>query len=143
MGALFAQIPLDAMTTSMTINATAAWLLALYIAAAEEQGVARRDLQGTTQNDIIKEYLSRGTYVFPPGPSMRLTRDVILFTTRELPKWNPMNVCSYHLQEPGATPGQELSFALATAIAVLDAVKASSDLDAAQFGEVVGPISFF
>jgi ethylmalonyl-CoA mutase len=143
MRALFDQIPLDAMNTSMTINATAAWLLALYIAVADEQGAARRDLQGTTQNDIIKEYLSRGTYVFPPGPSMRLTRDVILFTTRELPKWNPMNVCSYHLQEAGATPVQELSFALATAIAVLDAVKASSDLDAAQFGEVVGRISFF
>src|SRR5258706_5360213 len=143
MRALFDQIPLGAMNTSMTINATAAWLLALYIAVAEEQGVARRDLQGTTQNDIIKEYLSRGTYVFPPAPSMRLTRDVILFTTRELPKWNPMNVCSYHLQEAGATPVQELSFALATAIAVLDAVKASSDLDAAQFGEVVGRISFF
>jgi ethylmalonyl-CoA mutase len=143
MRALFDQIPLGAMNTSMTINATAAWLLALYIAVAEEQGVARCDLTGTTQNDIIKEYLSRGTYVFPPGPSMRLTRDVILFTTRELPKWNPMNVCSYHLQEAGATPVQELSFALATAIAVLDAVKASSDLDPAQFGEVVGRISFF
>src|SRR5499433_2976312 len=143
MRALFDQIPLGAMKPSMTINATAAWLLALYIAVAEEQGVARRDLTGTTQNDIIKEYLSRGTYVFPPGPSMRLTRDVILFTTRELPKWNPMNVCSYHLQEAGATPVQELSFALATAIAVLDAVKATSDLTAAQFGEVVGRISFF
>ena len=143
MRALFDQIPLGAMNTSMTINATAAWLLALYIAVADEQGAARRDLQGTTQNDIIKEYLSRGTYVFPPGPSMRLTRDVILFTTRELPKWNPMNVCSYHLQEAGATPVQELAYALATAIAVLDAVKASSDLDAAQFGEVVGRISFF
>jgi (2R)-ethylmalonyl-CoA mutase len=143
MRTLFDQIPLGTMNTSMTINATAAWLLALYIAVADEQGVARRDLQGTTQNDIIKEYLSRGTYVFPPGPSMRLTRDVILFTTRELPKWNPMNVCSYHLQEAGATPVQELAYALATAIAVLDAVKASSDLDAAQFGEVVGRISFF
>jgi len=143
MRALFDGIPLDAMNTSMTINATAAWLLALYIAVADEQGVKRCDLQGTTQNDIVKEYLSRGTYVFPPGPSMRLTRDVILFTTRELPKWNPMNVCSYHLQEAGATPVQELSFALATALAVLDTVKASSDLEAAQFGEVVGRISFF
>src|ERR1700736_4529256 len=143
MRALFADIPLAEMNTSMTINATAAWLLALYIAAAEEQGVDRRALQGTTQNDIIKEYLSRGTYVFPPAPSMRLTKDVILYTTAELPKWNPMNVCSYHLQEAGATPVQELAFALATAIAVLDAVKASSDLDAAQFGEVVGRISFF
>jgi len=143
MRALFDQIPLGAMNTSMTINATAAWLLSLYIAVADEQGAARRDLQGTTQNDIIKEYLSRGTYVFPPGPSMRLTRDVILFTTREMPKWNPMNVCSYHLQEAGATPVQELAYALATAIAVLDAVKASSDLTVEQFGEVVGRISFF
>jgi ethylmalonyl-CoA mutase len=143
MRALFDQIPLGAMNTSMTINATAAWLLALYIAVADEQGASRKDLQGTTQNDIIKEYLSRGTYVFPPGPSMRLTRDVILFTTKELPKWNPMNVCSYHLQEAGATPVQELAYALATAIAVLDAVKSSSDMDAAQFGEVVGRISFF
>ena len=143
MRALFDQIPLGAMNTSMTINATAAWLLALYIAVADEQGVPRPELQGTTQNDIIKEYLSRGTYVFPPGPSMRLTRDVILFTTRELPKWNPMNVCSYHLQEAGATPVQELAYALATAIAVLDAVKSSSDLDVAQFGGVVGRISFF
>jgi ethylmalonyl-CoA mutase len=143
MRALFDHIPLGAMNTSMTINATAAWLLALYIAVADEQGAPRKDLQGTTQNDIIKEYLSRGTYVFPPGPSMRLTRDVILFTTRELPKWNPMNVCSYHLQEAGATPVQEVAYALATAIAVLDAVKASSDMDATQFGEVVGRISFF
>ena len=143
MRALFDQIPLAAMNTSMTINATAAWLLALYIAVADEQGAPRKDLQGTTQNDIIKEYLSRGTYVFPPGPSMRLTKDVILFTTRELPKWNPMNVCSYHLQEAGATPVQEVAYALATAIAILDAVKASSDMDAAQFGEVVGRISFF
>ncbi len=143
MRALFEHIPLNAMNTSMTINATAAWLLALYIAVADEQGAARKDLQGTTQNDIIKEYLSRGTYVFPPGPSMRLTRDVILFTTREMPKWNPMNVCSYHLQEAGATPVQEVAYALATAIAVLDAVKSSSDMDAALFGEVVGRISFF
>jgi ethylmalonyl-CoA mutase len=143
MRALFDQIPLGAMNTSMTINATAAWLLALYIAVADEQGAPRKDLQGTTQNDIIKEYLSRGTYVFPPGPSMRLTKDVILFTTKELPKWNPMNVCSYHLQEAGATPVQELAYALATAIAVLDAVKSSSDMDEAQFGEVVGRISFF
>src|ERR1700704_6301345 len=119
MRALFDGIPLAEMNTSMTINATAAWLLALYVALADEQGVARKTLQGTTQNDIIKEYLSRGTYVFPPSPSMRLTRDVILFTTREMPKWNPVNVCSYHLQEAGATPVQELAFALATAIAVL------------------------
>jgi len=140
--ALFDGIPLAEMNTSMTINATAAWLLSLYIAAADEQGAARAALQGTTQNDIIKEYLSRGTYVFPPGPSMRLTRDVILFTTAELPKWNPINVCSYHLQEAGATPVQELAFALATAVAVLDVVRASP-VAAATFGEVVGRISFF
>jgi (2R)-ethylmalonyl-CoA mutase len=143
MRALFEAIPLAAMNTSMTINATAAWLMALYIAVADEQGAARKDLQGTTQNDIIKEYLSRGTYVFPPGPSMRLTKDVILFTTRELPRWNPMNVCSYHLQEAGATPVQELAYALATAVTVLDAVKASGDVDDKKFGEVVGRISFF
>src|SRR5215472_14198691 len=140
---LFAGIPLAQMNTSMTINATAAWLLALYIAVAEEQGTPRAALQGTTQNDIIKEYLSRGTYVFPPAPSMRLTKDVILFTTVELPKWNPMNVCSYHLQEAGATPVQELAFALATAIGVLDAVKASGEVTTEGFGEVVGRISFF
>src|SRR5713101_3049761 len=143
MRALFAEIPLGAMNTSMTINATAAWLLALYVALADEQGVKRETLQGTTQNDIIKEYLSRGTYVFPPTPSMRLTRDVILFTTREIPKWNPVNVCSYHLQEAGATPVQELAFALATAIAILDSVKASDAVQSNEFGEVVGRISFF
>jgi len=143
MRSLFEQIPLDAMNTSMTINATAAWLLALYIALADEQGVARDKLQGTTQNDIIKQYLSRGTYVFPPTPSLRLTTDVILFTTKEVPKWNPINVCSYHLQEAGATPVQELAFALATAIAVLDRVQASAALDADDFAEVVGRISFF
>ena len=113
------------------------------MALADEQGVARKSLQGTTQNDIIKEYLSRGTYVFPPAPSMRLTKDVILFTTKEMPKWNPMNVCSYHLQEAGATPVQELAFALATAIGVLDAVKASGQCAPEEFGEVVGRISFF
>jgi len=143
MRTLFDGIPLAEMNTSMTINATAAWLLALYIAAADEQGADRRALQGTTQNDIIKEYLSRGTYVFPPAPSMRLTKDVILFTTAALPKWNPMNVCSYHLQEAGATPVQELAFALATAIAVLDTVKAAGEVDAHAFGNVVGRISFF
>jgi len=143
MRALFDAIPLGAMNTSMTINATAAWSLALYVALADEQGVARKSLQGTTQNDIIKEYLSRGTYAFPPAPSMRLTKDVILFTTKEMPKWNPMNVCSYHLQEAGATPVQELAFALATAIGVLDAVKASGQCAAEEFGEVVGRISFF
>jgi ethylmalonyl-CoA mutase len=143
MRALFERIPLAAMNTSMTINATAAWLLALYVALADEQGVARQALQGTTQNDIIKEYLSRGTYVFPPAPSLRLTKDVILFTTKEMPKWNPINVCSYHLQEAGATPVQELAFALATAIAVLNAVQASGQCADSEFGEVVGRISFF
>jgi (2R)-ethylmalonyl-CoA mutase len=143
MRTLFEHIPLGKMNTSMTINATAAWLLALYVALADEQGVARGTLQGTTQNDIIKEYLSRGTHVFPPAPSMRLTKDVILFTTREMPKWNPINVCSYHLQEAGATPVQELAFALATAIAVLDTVQASGAVETGAFGEVVGRISFF
>ncbi len=143
MRALFADIPLAKMNTSMTINATAAWMLSLYIAVADEQGAPRANLQGTTQNDIVKEYLSRGTYVFPPAPSMRLIKDTILFTTAELPKWNPMNVCSYHLQEAGATPVQELAFALATAIAVLDTVKASGEVKPESFGEVVGHISFF
>ena len=143
MRALFDGIPLDTMNTSMTINATAAWLMALYIAVADEQSAPRASLQGTLQNDIIKEYLSRGTYVFPPAPSMRLIKDVILFTTREIPKWNPINVCSYHLQEAGATPVQELAFALATAIAVLDTVKASGEVPTDKFGEVVGRISFF
>jgi (2R)-ethylmalonyl-CoA mutase len=140
---LFDGIPLDTMNTSMTINATAAWLMALYIAVADEQGASRARLQGTLQNDIIKEYLSRGTYVFPPAPSMRLIKDVILFTTKEIPKWNPINVCSYHLQEAGATPVQELAFALATAIAVLDTVKGSEEVPPEKFGEVVGRISFF
>jgi (2R)-ethylmalonyl-CoA mutase len=143
MRTLFDGIPLAEMNTSMTINATAAWLMSLYIAAAEEQGASRKVLQGTTQNDIIKEYLSRGTYVFPPAPSLRLTKDMIVFTTREVPKWNPMNVCSYHLQEAGATPVQELSYALATAIAILDTVKASGEVSDDGFGEVVGRISFF
>jgi (2R)-ethylmalonyl-CoA mutase len=143
MRTLFDGIPLAEMNTSMTINATAAWLMSLYIAAAEEQGASRKVLQGTTQNDIIKEYLSRGTYVFPPAPSLRLTKDMIVFTTREVPKWNPMNVCSYHLQEAGATPVQELSYALATAIAILDTVKASGEVSDEGFGEVVGRISFF
>jgi len=143
MRALFDDIPLSSMNTSMTINATAAWLMALYIAVADEQGAPRASLQGTIQNDIIKEYLSRGTYVFPPKPSLRLIKDVAIFTTSELPKWNPMNICSYHLQEAGATPVQELAFALATAIAVLDTVKASGEVDQEKFGEVVGRISFF
>ncbi len=144
MSALFDGIPLDKMNTSMTINAPAPWLLSLYIAAAEKQGAARAALSGTTQNDVIKEYLSRGTYIFPPEPSLKLTTDVIAFTYREVPKWNPMNVCSYHLQEAGATPEQELAYALATAIAVLDRVKASGQVPtAAEFEQVVGRISFF
>ena len=143
MRTLFDGIPLDKMNTSMTINAPAAWLLSLYIAAGEAQGVARSKLQGTTQNDIIKEYLSRGTYIFPPEPSLRLTADTIGFTYREVPKWNPMNVCSYHLQEAGAKPVQELAFSLANAIAVLDAVKARGQVPDADFPQVVGRISFF
>ncbi|MFV0280813.1 MAG: methylmalonyl-CoA mutase family protein [Rhodoblastus sp.] len=142
MRTLFDGIPIAQMNTSMTINATAPWLMALYIAAADEQGASRAALQGTTQNDIIKEYLSRGTYVFPPAPSLRLTRDMILFTTAQVPKWNPMNVCSYHLQEAGATPVQELSYALAIAVAVLDTVKAA-DVSEKEFEDVVGRISFF
>ena len=143
MRTLFEDIPLASMNTSMTINATAAWLMALYIATADEQGAPRSQLQGTTQNDIIKEYLARGSYVFPPDASLRLTKDLILFCARETPKWNPMNVCSYHLQEAGATPVQELSYALATAIAVLDRVRGSGEVDEARFAEVVGRISFF
>lgn len=143
MRTLFEGIPLDRMNTSMTINATAAWLLALYIAVADEQGVPREALSGTVQNDIIKEYLSRGTYVFPPEPSMRLIKDVIVYTWREVPKWNPTNVCSYHLQEAGATPVQELSYALAIAQAVLDTVRDSGEVSEADFPEVVGRISFF
>src|SRR6516225_8530979 len=143
MRTLFDGIPLDRMNTSMTINAPAAWLLSLYIATAEAQGVERAKLQGTTQNDIIKEYLSRGTYIFPPEPSLRLTADTIGFTYREVPRWNPMNVCSYHLQEAGATPMQELAFSLANAIAVLDAVRARGQVPEADFPQVVGRISFF
>ena len=143
MRTLFDDIPLASMNTSMTINATAPWLMALYIAAADEQGAARTELQGTTQNDIIKEYLARGAYVFPPDASLRLTRDLILFCARETPKWNPMNVCSYHLQEAGATPVQEMSYALATAIAVLDRVRQSGEVDEAGFAEAVGRMSFF
>ena len=136
-------IPLDKMNTSMTINATAAWLLALYVATADATNAPRTSLTGTIQNDIIKEYLSRGTYVFPPAPSLKLIKDTIVFSTVSLPKWNPTNVCSYHLQEAGATPVQELAFALATAIAVLDTVKASGEVAPAMFGSVVGRISFF
>ena len=140
---LFEGIPLARMNTSMTINATAPWLLALYVAAAERQGAKAAELAGTTQNDLMKEYLSRGTYIFPPEPSMRLTTDVIAFAYREMPKWNPMNVCSYHLQEAGATPVQELAYALATALAVLDALKAGGQVPEADFPAVVGRISFF
>ncbi|MCV6548445.1 MAG: protein meaA [Cohaesibacter sp.] len=140
---LFDQIPLEQMNTSMTINATAAWLLSLYIAVADEQGADRSKLAGTTQNDLIKEYLSRGTYVFPPAPSLRLTTDIIGFTYREMPKFNPMNVCSYHLQEAGATPVQELAYALSTAIAVLDAVKETGAVSEEDFPKAVGRISFF
>lgn len=143
MRALFDGIPLAQMNTSMTINATAAWMLALYVAAADEQGAPRASLNGTVQNDIIKEYLSRGTYVFPPEPSLRLIKDVIVYAYREIPKWNPTNVCSYHLQEAGATPVQELAYALATAEAVLDTVKASGEVDEKEFAQIVGRISFF
>ncbi len=143
MRALFDQIPLAQMNTSMTINATAMWLLAMYQVTAEEQGADIADLAGTTQNDIIKEYLSRGTYVFAPGPSMRLTTDMIAYTVNEIPKWNPLNICSYHLQEAGATPVQEIAFAMSTAIAVLDAVRDSGQVPAERFGEVVARISFF
>ncbi|SLN26269.1 protein meaA [Pseudooctadecabacter jejudonensis] len=141
MRALFDDIPLEQMNTSMTINATAPWLLALYIAVAEEQGADVSALQGTVQNDIIKEYLSRGTYICPPEPSLRMITDVAAYTREYLPKWNPMNVCSYHLQEAGATPEEELAFALATAIAVLDDLKGK--VPAEHFPAMVGRISFF
>jgi (2R)-ethylmalonyl-CoA mutase len=136
-------IPVEDMNTSMTINATAAWLLGLYVAHAEDRGVDARRLSGTTQNDIVKEYLSRGTFIFPPGPSLRLTVDTIAYTVRHVPKWNPINVCSYHLQEAGATPTQEVAFALATAIGVLDGVRQSGKIDPSELPEVVGRISFF
>ncbi|WP_454714105.1 methylmalonyl-CoA mutase family protein [Caulobacter segnis] len=140
---LFSDIPLEKMNTSMTINAPAAWLLAMYVALADEQGADRALLQGTTQNDLIKEYLSRGTYIFPPEPSLRLIGDMIAWCYREVPKWNPMNVCSYHLQEAGATPEQELAFALATAISVLDTVKAGGQVPDEDFEIVASRISFF
>ncbi|MEU6890829.1 protein meaA [Streptomyces sp. NPDC046557] len=140
---LFQDIPLEQMNTSMTINATAMWLLALYQVAAEEQGADISKLQGTTQNDIVKEYLSRGTHVFPPGPSLRLTTDMIAYTVNHIPKWNPINICSYHLQEAGATPVQEISYAMSTAIAVLDSVRDSGQVPEERFGEVVARISFF
>ena len=140
---LFDAIPLDAMNTSMTINATAAWLLGLYVTVAEENGVERAQLTGTTQNDIIKEYLSRGTYAFPPEPSMRLIADMVAFSVNEVPQWNPTNICSYHLQEAGATPVQEIAYALSTGIAVLDEVKARGQVAEADFPKVFGRISFF
>ena len=140
---LLDQIPVADMNTSMTINATAAWLLGLYVANAQDMGVDPARLSGTTQNDIVKEYLSRGTYIFPPGPSLRLTVDTIAYTVRQVPKWNPINVCSYHLQEAGATPVQEIAYALATAIGVLDGVRASGKIEVDELPEVVGRISFF
>ena len=140
---LLAGIPPGEMNTSMTINATAAWLLGLYVANAEEQGVASQQLRGTTQNDIVKEYLSRGTYIFPPLPSRRLIVDMVAFCAEWIPLWNPMNVCSYHLQEAGATPVQEIAYALATAIDVLDAVRDSGQVAEDRFPLVVGSISFF
>jgi (2R)-ethylmalonyl-CoA mutase len=143
MRALFDGIPLERTNTSMTINATAMWLLALYQVAAEEQGADIAKLAGTTQNDIIKEYLSRGTYVFPPAPSLRLTTDVIAYTVACMPRWNPINVCSYHLQEAGATPVQEIAYAMCTAIAVLDAVRDSGQVPPERMGEIVGRVSFF
>ncbi|GAA6524631.1 protein meaA [Intrasporangium sp. DVR] len=151
MEALFDQIPLREMNTSMTINATAMWLLALYQVAAEDQAQAAGEspaewvhaLSGTTQNDIIKEYLSRGTYVFPPGPSLRLITDMIAYTVREIPKWNPINICSYHLQEAGATPIQEIAYSMSTAVAVLDAVRDSGQVPEDEFSDVVARISFF
>ncbi len=143
MRALLEGIPLDEMNTSMTINATAMWLYALYVVTAQEQGVAESELQGTTQNDIIKEYLSRGTYVFPPAPSLRLITDMVVHTVEHAPKWNPTNICSYHLQEAGATPVQEIAFSMATAIAVLDVVRDSGVVPPERFGDVVSRISFF
>ncbi len=140
---LLHDIPLDEMNTSMTINATAAWLWALYLALADEEGVAYGTLSGTTQNDIVKEYLSRGTYIFAPEPSKRLIADMIVFGVNHVPKWNPINVCSYHLQEAGSTPAQEIAYALATAIDVLDAVRDSGKVEPSQMPEVVGRISFF
>jgi (2R)-ethylmalonyl-CoA mutase len=141
--ALFDGIPLARMNTSMTINATAMWLLALYQVVAEEQGADVAQLAGTTQNDIMKEYLSRGTYVFPPGPSLRLITDMVAYTVSAMPQWNPTNICSYHLQEAGATPVQEVAYAMCTAIAVLDAVRAGGQVPPERFGDVVARISFF
>lgn len=143
METLLDQIPLAEMNTSMTINATAAWLLGLYVSVADEQGVDRASLKGTTQNDIIKEYLSRGTYAFPPEPSMRLIADMVAFTVNEIPSWNPINICSYHLQEAGATPVQEIAYAISNAIAVLDTVKERGQVPEEDFPKVFGRISYF
>ncbi len=143
MATLLDGIPVDTMNTSMTINAPAAWLLALYVAHAETQGIDRSALRGTTQNDIVKEYLSRGTYIFPPEPSRRLIVDTMVFCAEHVPKWNPINICSYHLQEAGATPVQEIAFALATAVDVLDAVRDSGQVDDERFAAVVASVSFF
>jgi ethylmalonyl-CoA mutase len=143
MRALFDGIPLAQANTSMTINATAMWLLALYASVAEEQGADLAQLSGTTQNDIIKEYLSRGTYVFPPGPSLRLITDMVVYAVKHIPRWNPINVCSYHLQEAGATPVQEVAYAMCTAIAVLDSVRDCGQVAPGEFAQVVGRMSFF
>jgi len=143
METLFSEIPLERMNTSMTINATAGWLLALYVASAERQGTSRELLSGTTQNDIVKEYLSRGTYVFPPEASIRLTTDVVAYTVKEIPRWNPMNVCSYHLQEAGATPVQEIAYSMANAIAILDALRERDDFPDEALPRAFGRISFF
>ena len=140
---LFDKIPLEKMNTSMTINAPATWLLSLYVATAEKQGTKKKLLSGTTQNDITKEYLSRGTYIFPPKPSLKLSTDLIEYTTKEIPKWNPINICSYHLQEAGATPEQELSFALATAIGVIENFSNNSQIEKELYEKIVGRISFF
>lgn len=143
METLFDEIPIEKMNTSMTINATAPWLFGLYLALAQNRGVDKKLLAGTTQNDIVKEYLSRGTYIFPPDASKRLTVDLITYAVKEVPKWNPINVCSYHLQEAGATPVQEVAYSLATAVGVLDAVKNSNRVSESEFPNVVGRISFF
>ncbi|MFM7829151.1 MAG: methylmalonyl-CoA mutase family protein, partial [Actinomycetota bacterium] len=143
MRVLLENIPPREMNTSMTINATAAWMLALYVANAQEQGVATTELRGTTQNDILKEYLSRGTFIFPPQPSKRLIVDMIAWCAKNAPKWNPVNICSYHLQEVGATPVQEIAFALANAIDILDAVKASGQISEGEFPQVFASMSFF
>ena len=143
MSELFANIPLDEMNTSMTINSTAAWLLALYIVVAEKQGVAPEKLAGTTQNDIIKEYLSRGTYIFPPKPSLRIVTDMISFTVQNIPRWNPINICSYHLQEAGATPVQEISYSLANAIEILDRLVRENEFSQETISKIFSRFSFF